>query len=112
VAVWRRPTLTACGGPDHDHLVAQIVARLIELPRRAVVLADDEAHLNLLPHVRAIWTLRRTPVDPHPRHEPAGHRLRRDRGEHRGVVCRLGCRCAADFIALLDQLLRAFPAPR
>ena len=58
VAIWRRPKLTARGDPDHDHVVAQIVARLIDLPRRAVVLAEDETHLNLLPHVRASWTLR------------------------------------------------------
>ena len=58
VAIWRRPKLTARGDPDHDHAVAEIVARLIELPRRAVVLAEDETHLNLLPHVRASWTLR------------------------------------------------------
>jgi len=58
VAIWRRPRLTARGDPHHDHAVAQIVARLIELPRRAVVLAEDETHLNLLPHVRASWTLR------------------------------------------------------
>jgi hypothetical protein len=50
--------LTARGDPDHDHVVAGVVARLIELPRRAVVLAEDETHLNLLPHVRASWTLR------------------------------------------------------
>jgi hypothetical protein len=53
VAIWRRPRLAARGDPDHDHVVAGIVARLIELPRRAVVLAEDETHLNLLPHVRA-----------------------------------------------------------
>jgi transposase len=58
VAIWRRPKLTARGDPDHDHVVAGIVARLLELPRRAVVLAEDETHLNLLPHVRASWTLR------------------------------------------------------
>jgi hypothetical protein len=44
--------------PDHDHVAAQIVARLIERPRRAVVLAEDETHLNPLPHVRASWRLR------------------------------------------------------
>ena len=60
VAIWRRPKLTARGDPYHDHVVAGIVARLIELPRRAVVLAEDETHLNLLPHVRASWTLRAT----------------------------------------------------
>jgi hypothetical protein len=49
VAIWRRPKLTARGDPHHDHVVAGIVARLIELPRRAVALAKDETHLNLLP---------------------------------------------------------------
>ena len=58
VAIWRRPKLTARGDPDHDHVVAGIVARLLDLPRRSVVLAEDETHLNLLPHVRASWTLR------------------------------------------------------
>src|SRR6266568_3182944 len=58
VAIWRRPKLTARGDPDHDHVVAGIVARLLELPRGAVVAAEDETHLNLLPHVRASWTLR------------------------------------------------------
>ena len=58
VAIWRRPKLTARGDPDHDHVVASIAARLTDLPRRAVVLAEDETHPNLLPHVRASWTLR------------------------------------------------------
>ncbi len=73
VAIWRRPKLTARGDPYHDHVVAGIIARLIELPRRAVVLAEDETHLNLLPHVRA--------AGPPPRgrlHRVAGH-------AHRGV---------------------------
>jgi len=110
VAVWRRPKLTARGDPYHDHVVAGIIARLIELPRRAVVLAEDETHLNLLPHVRASWTLRGArPLIPTP-------------GKNRQVtvfgaiemttgrwVYRLGRRCAAGFIALLDMLLEAFP---
>jgi transposase-like protein len=53
VAIWRRPRLTARGDPAHDHVVAGIMARLLELPRRSVVCAEDETHLNLLPHVRA-----------------------------------------------------------
>ena len=110
VAIWRRPKLTARGDPDHDHVVAQIVARLLELPCRAVVLAEDETHLNLLPHVRASWTLRGArPQIPTP-------------GKNRQVtvfgaievttgiwVYRLGRRCAADFIALLAMLDQAFP---
>jgi hypothetical protein len=110
LAIWRRPKLTARGDPDHDHVVAGIVARLLELPRRAVVLAEDETHLNLLPHVRASWMLRgRRPVVPTP-------------GKNRQVtvlgalevttgrwVYRLGRRRAADFIALLRMLAQAFP---
>src|SRR5260370_2060038 len=110
VASWRRPRLIARGDPAHDHVVAGIVARLLELPRRAVVLAEDETHLNLLPHVRASWTLRAARPDvPTP-------------GRNRKVtvfgaievttgawVSRLGRRCAADFIALPGQVLRAFP---
>jgi DDE superfamily endonuclease/Homeodomain-like domain len=110
VAVWRRPKLTARGDPWHDHVVAAIVARLIELPRRAVVLAEDETHLNLLPHVRASWTRR-------------GARPQvRTPGKNRQVTVfgalevttgtwmyRLGRRRAADFTAFLDQLLQAFP---
>ena len=110
VAIWRRPKLTARGDPYHDHVVAGIVARLIELPRKAVVLAEDETHLNLLPHVRASWTLRGTrPQVPTP-------------GKNRQVtvlgaievttgrwIYRLGRRRAADFIALLQMLAEAFP---
>jgi transposase len=110
VALWRRPKLTARGDPWHDHVVAGIVARLAELPRRAVVLAEDETHLNLLPHVRASWTLRgRRAMVPTP-------------GKNRQVtvlgaievatgrwIYRLGRRRAADFIALLRMLAQAFP---
>ena len=110
-AIWRRPKLVARGDPDHDHVVAGIVARLLDLPRRAVVLAEDETHLNLLPHVRASWTLRTArPQVPTP-------------GKNRQVtvygaiemttgawVYRLGRRCAADFTVLLDQVLAAFPS--
>jgi hypothetical protein len=110
VAIWRRPKLTARGDPDHDHVVAGVVARLLELPRKAVVCAEDETHLNLLPHVRASWTLRgRRPPVPTP-------------GKNRQVtvlgavelttgrwVYRLGRRRAADFIALLEMLTHAFP---
>jgi transposase len=110
VAIWRRPKLTARGDPDHDHVVAGIVARLLALPRRAVVCAEDETHLNLLPHLRASWTPRGTrPKIPTP-------------GKNRQVtvlgalelttgrwVYRLGRRRAADFIALLRMLTEAFP---
>ena len=110
MAIWRRPKLTARGDPAHDHVVAGIVARLTGLPRRSVVCAEDETHLNLLPHVRASWTLR------------LGRPQILTPGTNRKVtvlgavevttgrwVYRLGRRCAADFIALLQMLTEAFP---
>ena len=110
VAVWRRPKLTARGDPWHDHAVAVIAARLIALPRRAVVPAEDETHLHLLPHVRAGWTRRGT--RPQVR-TPGSNRQVTVFGALEVTagtwVWRLGRRRAADFTAFLDQLLRAFP---
>jgi transposase len=96
--------------PGHDQAVAAITARLLELPRRAVVCAEEETHLHLLPHVRASWTLR-------------GARPKiLTPGKNRQVtvfgaievttgrwVYWLGRRCAADFIAFLRLLAEAFP---
>jgi DDE superfamily endonuclease len=86
------------------------VARLTGLPRRSVVLAQDETHLNLLPQVRASWTMRG--MRPQVRTPGTNQKvtvlgaLEMSTGQW---VYRLGRRCAADFIALLDQMLRAFP---
>jgi transposase len=110
VAIWRRPKLIARGDPDHDQVVAGIVARLLELPRRAVVCAEDETHLNLLPHVRASWTLRgKRPQIPTPgtnRQVTVFGAIEVSTGRW---VYRLGRRCAADFILLLRMLAEAFP---
>ena len=76
----------------------------------AVVLAEDETHLNLLPHLRASWTLRgmRPGIL-----TPGTNRKITVLGAIEVTtgrwVYRLGRRCTADFIALLDQVLRAFP---
>jgi DDE superfamily endonuclease/Homeodomain-like domain len=110
VAIWRRPKLTARGDPARDQVVAGIVARLLELPRRSVVCAEDETHLNLLPHVRASWTLRATrPHIPTPgknRQVTVFGAIEVSTGQW---VCRLGRRRAADFIAFLRMLAQAFP---
>jgi transposase len=55
VAGWRRPRLVARGDPDRPAVLARIRRRLAHLPAGAIVLAEDEAHLDLLPHVRATW---------------------------------------------------------
>ncbi len=111
VAVWRRPKLIARGDPDHDHVVAGIVARLIELPRRAVVLAEDETHLNLLPHVRASWTRRGARpqiLTPGTNRQVTVYgALEMTTGRW---VYRLGRRRAAEFIAFLRMLAASFPA--
>ncbi len=58
VAAWRRPRLVAKGDPDRDQVLAALRQTLAALPDGAVVLAEDETHINLLPWVRATWILR------------------------------------------------------
>jgi transposase len=60
VAAWRRPRLVAKGDPDRDAVVAEVRATIAALPEDAVVLAQDETHINLLPWVRATWILKGT----------------------------------------------------
>jgi transposase len=55
VARWRRPRLVAKGDPDRDQILADLHRQLRNLPAGAVVLAEDETHLNLLPWVRSTW---------------------------------------------------------
>jgi transposase len=58
VAAWRRPRLVARGDPDRDQILADLHQHIRDLPTGAVVLAEDETHINLLPWVRATWILR------------------------------------------------------
>jgi transposase len=55
VAAWRRPRLVAKGDPDRDQILADLRQAIAELPDGAVLLAKDEAHINLLPWVRSTW---------------------------------------------------------
>ncbi len=55
VARWRRPRLVANGDPDRDQILAALRQTIAGLPAGAVVLAEDETHINLLPWVRATW---------------------------------------------------------
>jgi len=110
VAIWRRPKLTARGDPGHDHVAAGIMARLLELPRRPALLAEDQTHPNLLPHVRAS----RTPRGMRPQVlTPSTNRKVTVPGAIEVTtgarVYRPGRRCAVDFNALLEQVLQAFP---
>jgi transposase len=55
VARWRRPRLVARGDPDRDQILDQLRQAIACLPKGAVVLAEDETHLHLLPWVRSTW---------------------------------------------------------
>src|SRR4030095_10839718 len=55
VACWRRPRLVAKGDPDRDQIIADLKQQIRDLPTGAVVLAEDETHINLLPWVRSTW---------------------------------------------------------
>jgi hypothetical protein len=47
--------LVARGDPDRDQVLADLHQQLQQLPDGAVMLAEDETHINLLPWVRATW---------------------------------------------------------
>jgi transposase len=58
VAGGRGPRVGPRGPPDRDQLLAALQQQLRDLPEGAVVLAEDETHINLLPWVRATWIAR------------------------------------------------------
>jgi transposase len=112
VAAWRRPRLVAKGDPDRDQVLAELHQHLGTLPEGAVVLAEDETHINLLPWVRATWITkgRRQQVM-----TPGTNRRRTIFG---AVDLRTGRffyqvtrkAVSASFIAFCEQLLAAYPA--
>ena len=87
--------------PGGRRLTGRIAALLA---RRAVVLAEDETHLNLLPHVRASWTLRTgRPQIPTPgtnRQVTVFGAIEVSTGRW---VYRLGRRCARKVTAYLEE---------
>ena len=110
VARWRRPRLVAKGDPHHDTICARIRRRITRLPAGSVVLAEDEAHLDLLPTVRATWTLHRH------RHQVMTPGTNRRATIFGALDVTSGAwwylfarRSAAGFIAMLEMLLAAYP---
>ena len=111
VANWRRPRLVAKGDPDRDQILADLHQQLRELPDGAVVLAEDETHLNLLPWVRATWIAKGTRQHVM---TPGKNRRRTIFGAvdlHTGRFCYQVCRKAisASFTGFCEQLLAAYP---
>ena len=58
VAAWRRPRLVAIGAADAEQVVVDVRQAITDLPDGAVVLAEDQTHINLLPWVRSTWIVR------------------------------------------------------
>jgi transposase len=58
VAAWRRPRLVAKCAADAEQVVADLRQAITDLPDGAVVLAEDETHINLLPWVRSTWIVK------------------------------------------------------
>jgi transposase len=54
-ANWRRPRLVAKGDPEEAAKLAALHQEIAALPEGAVLLAEDETHVNLLPWVRSTW---------------------------------------------------------
>jgi transposase len=112
VACWRRPRLVARGDPDRDQILADLHQQLNQLPEGAVVLAEDETHLNLLPWVRATW------IAPGTRQEVMTPGTNRRRTIFGAVDLRTGRflyqvtrkAVSASFTAFCEQLLAAYPA--
>jgi transposase len=112
VATWRRPRLVAKGDPDRDQILAGLRQAIADLPQGAVVLAEDETHLNLLPWVRATWVARGSRQQVM---TPGTNRRRTifgavdlASGRFLYQVCRKAV--SASFTAFLEQLLVAYPA--
>jgi transposase len=112
VAAWRRPRLVAKGDPNREQILADLHDQLRNLPDGAVVLAEDETHLNLLPWVRATWVVRGT------RQQVMTPGKNRRRTIFGAVDLRTGRFCyqvahkavSVSFTAFLAQLLAAYPA--
>jgi len=112
VARWRRPRLVANGDPDRDQILAALLQTIAGLPAGAVVLAEDETHINLLPWVRATWIAKgqRQQVM-----TPGTNRRRTifgavDLASGRFLYQVARKAVSATFTQFLEQLLAAYPA--
>jgi transposase len=111
VAAWRRPRLAAKGDPNRDQVLDDLHQQLRNLPEGAVVLAEDETHINLLPWVRATWIPRGTRQAVM---TPGTNRRRTifgavDLATGRFLYQVTRKAVSASFIAFCEQLLAAYP---
>ena len=112
VACWRRPLLVAKGDPDREQILTDLRQTIATLPPGAVVLAEDEPHVNLLPWVRATWAARGTRKQVM---TPGANRRRTifgaiDLASGRWFYQVARKAVSATFIAFLEQLAAGYPA--
>src|SRR5258708_35658398 len=51
----RGPSVVAKGDPEEAAVLVALHKEIAALPEGAVILAEDEAHVNLLPWLRSTW---------------------------------------------------------
>ena len=112
VARWRRPRLVAKGDPDRDQILDALHHAIADLPPGAVLLAEDEAHINLLPWVRATWIVKGTRQQVM---TPGKNRRRTifgavDLASGRFLYQVARKAVSASFTGFCEQLLAAYPA--
>jgi transposase len=110
-ANWRRPRLLAKGDPNEAAILANLHQQITSLPQGAVILAEDESGLNLLPWLRSTWILKgqrqevMTPGTNQKRTIFGALELATGRWLYH-IAERANSR---SFICLLDKILRAYP---
>ncbi len=110
---WRRPRLTLPVDPAAACIMWQLYERLVHAPAEAAILCLDECDVHLLPVVRAMW-MRRGQQNPVP--TPGSNRKRAifgalDWSSGRWLYQISEHKRASEFLAFLEQLLRAYPDP-
>lgn len=110
-ASWRRPLLVAKGDPEEAAVLAELHRDIAALPDGAVILAEDESHVNLLPWLRSTWIVKgerqevMTPGKKHRRSIFGAIELATGRWLYH-IAERA---TSAAFIEFLDQILDAYP---
>ena len=108
---WRRPRHDLPKDPEAAPKMWRLCQRLLDAPRDAVILCADECDLHLLPVLRAMWMRRGQQV----RVPSPGINHKRsifgafELGTGRWTYSVRERKRAVDFIAFLEQLMRAYP---
>lgn len=109
---WRHPKLVLPEDPEAAATMQHILEHVLHAPTEAVLLCLDECDIHLLPVLRSMWMPRgeQTQVMSPGTNQKRGifGALAPESGRwHYQIVER---KCAVDFLAFLEELLRAYPS--